>query len=198
MFYSLTGKLIHIDATTAVVECGGVGFKCFVTGNTLSRLPQTGQTVTLFTHLNVREDALDLFGFCELAELEAYKMIVSVNGVGPKVALSILSGFEPEGLALCVATGDHKTLQRANGVGAKLAQRIVLELKDKLGISGGTVSENVRAAGAVSASSNAATAIEALVVLGYSQGEAAMAIAKLDGALPVETLIKEGLKKIGN
>jgi len=198
MFYSLTGKLIHTDANTAVVECGGVGFKCFVTGNTLSRLPRTGQPVTLFTHLNVREDALDLFGFYELAELEAYKMIVSVNGVGPKVALSILSEFEPERLALCVATGDHKTLQRANGVGAKLAQRIVLELKDKLGISGGSTSEGVRAAGTVSASSNAATAIEALVVLGYSQSEAALAVGKLDAGLPVETLIKEELKHVGN
>ena len=196
MFYSLTGKLIHSDLSAAVVECGGVGFLCHVSANTRAKLPQTGGAVTLFTHLQVREDALDLFGFFEKAELDAFKMLTAVSGVGAKVALSILSDFSPEQLALCIASGDHKTLQRANGVGGKLAQRLVLELKDKLGISGAGGNSTVQAAGAVSASTNTAMAVEALAVLGYSASEAALAVGRLDSALPVETLIKEALKQM--
>ena len=110
MIYSVTGTLIHMDATTAVVECGGVGFKCLTTLNTLKQLGPAGGKVTLYTYLNVREDALDLFGFFGETELACFKMLISVSGVGPKAALSILSELSPEKLALCIATGDSKSI----------------------------------------------------------------------------------------
>ncbi len=125
MFYSLTGKL-------AVVECGGVGYRCMTSLTTLSCLPPAGERVTLYTHLNVREDALDLFGFYSMNELDAFKKLIGVSGVGPKSALAILSDMTPDRLALCIASGDAKSLTRAPGVGVKLAQRLILELKDKI------------------------------------------------------------------
>jgi Holliday junction DNA helicase RuvA len=197
MFYSLSGKLIYTDTSAAVIECGGVGFKCFVSLYTLKKLPQIGSQVTVYTHLNVREDALDLFGFYDSAELELFKLITSVSGVGPKVALSILSEFDPDKLALAIAGGDSKSITRANGVGAKLAQRIVLELKDKVGGMGLGDSEEIAAVGTASASRNSAEAVEALVSLGYSQSEASLAVGRLDSSLPVEQLIKQALKNMG-
>ena len=133
MFYSLSGKLIVKSGSTAVVECGGVGFTCGVTLQTLQRLPQIGEPVTLYTHLSVREDALDLFGFADPAELDFFRLLIGVSGIGPKVALAVLSQLPPDRLALCIATGDAKSITRAQGVGPKVAQRIVMELKDKVG-----------------------------------------------------------------
>ncbi|OJU14302.1 MAG: Holliday junction DNA helicase RuvA [Clostridiales bacterium 43-6] len=196
MFYSLTGKLTYQDPQTAVVDCGGVGFKCFVTLNTVRQLPSVGNTVMLYTHLNVKEDALDLYGFYSMQELEAFKLITSVNGVGPKVGLSILSAFTSDKLALLIATGDAKSLTAASGVGAKLAQRITLELKDKYNSGALTVNEDIEKAGVVSASAGASEAVGALVALGYTQSEASLAIGRLDSSLPVEILIKEALKAL--
>lgn len=196
MIYSLNGTLVHTDSATAVVECGGVGFKCFVSMNTLRRLPPPGSEVRLFTHMNVREDALDLFGFCDERELDMFRMITNVSGVGPKVAMSILSEFEPDRLSLFIASGDSKSITRAAGVGGKLAQRIVLELKDKIGAAGFSDSGEVASVAAATVSGNTAEAVEALVSLGYSQSEAALAVGKLDHTLPVEALIKEGLKAL--
>jgi Holliday junction DNA helicase RuvA len=160
-------------------------------------LPKIGEQVTLFTHLNVREDALDLFGFATMAELNCFKMLTGVSGVGPKVGLAILSELVPEQVAMAVATGDSKTLTRASGVGGKLAQRITLELKDK--IKGMSVSDNagLAAAGVVSASSNASEAVNALAVLGYSPTDAAAVVGKFDSALPVEELIRLSLRAMG-
>lgn len=196
MIYSLNGTLVHTDPSTAVIECGGVGFKCFVSMNTLRRLPPLGSEVRLFTHMNVREDALDLFGFCDERELDMFRMITNVSGVGPKVAMSILSEFEPDRLSLFIASGDSKSITRAAGVGGKLAQRIVLELKDKIGAAGLSDSGEVASVAAATVSGNTAEAVEALVSLGYSQSEAALAVGKLDRTLPVEALIKEGLKAL--
>jgi Holliday junction DNA helicase RuvA len=197
MFYSLKGILIHTEPSLAVVECGGVGFKCLTTLSTQRALPKIGEQVTLFTHLNVREDALDLFGFATMAELNCFKMLTGVSGVGPKVGLAILSELAPEQVAMAVATGDSKTLTRASGVGGKLAQRITLELKDK--IKGMSVSDNAgfAAAGVVSASSNASEAVNALAVLGYSPTDAAAVVGKFDSALPVEELIRLSLRAMG-
>ena len=194
MIYSVTGTLIHTDATAAVVECGGVGFKCLTTLNTLKQLGPAGGK--LYTYLNVREDALDLFGFFGEMELECFKLLISVSGVGPKAALSILSELAPEKLALCVATGDSKSITRAQGVGPKLAQRVVLELKDKLakGLPEQISSPELEAAGAVNAAGPAAEAVSALVMLGYAQSEASVAVGKLDGSQPVEELIRQALK----
>jgi len=197
MFYSLKGILIHTEPSLAVVECGGVGFKCLTTMSTQRALPKIGEQVTLFTHLNVREDALDLFGFATMAELNCFKMLTGVSGVGPKVGLAILSELAPEQIAMAIATGDSKTLTRASGVGSKLAQRITLELKDK--VTSMEMSGNVdfAAVGVVSASSNASQAVNALAVLGYSPTDAAAVVGKFDSALPVEELIRLFLRAMG-
>lgn len=195
MFYSIKGTLIHTEPGLAVVECGGVGFKCFTTLNTQRALPNPGEETKLYTHLNVREDALDLFGFATMGELNCFKMLTSVSGVGPKVGLAILSELAPEQVAMAVATGDSKTLTRASGVGAKLAQRITLELKDKVkGMQ--TSAQGFAPAGIVSAASNAGAAVNALTVLGYSPSEAAAVVGRFDSALPVEELIRLSLKSM--
>jgi len=198
MFYSVRGKLIHIEDGLAVVECAGVGFALKSTNNTLSKLPALQSEVMLYTHFMVREDAMELFGFYDMGELNCFKMMLTVSGVGPKAALAILSQLSPEKFALCVATGDIKSITRAPGVGPKLANRLILELKDKVQneqIAKGVGMDDIPAP-AVLAGANLQEAISALVVLGYSQSEAASALGKLDPELPVEELIRQGLRKI--
>ena len=198
MFYSVRGKLIHIEDGLAVVECAGVGFALKTTNNTLSKLPALQSEVMLYTHFMVREDAMELFGFYDMGELNCFKMMLTVSGVGPKAALAILSQLSPEKFALCVATGDVKSITRAPGVGPKLANRLILELKDKVQneqIAKGVGMDDIPAP-AVLAGANLQEAISALVVLGYSQSEAASALGKLDPELPVEELIHQGLRKI--
>lgn len=198
MFYSITGRVVHRDTQSVALETGGVAFQCSTTLSTLKTIGEKGSTATLYTYLNVREDALDLFGFATEQELECFKLLISVSGVGPKAALSILSELTPDKLALCLATGDSKSITRAQGVGPKLAQRVVLELKDKLakGLELPADSPEIQAAGLAAADGNAAEAVSALTMLGYSQSEAAVAVSKLDGALPVEELIKQALKQL--
>ena len=194
MIYSVRGKLIHTEAELAVVECGGVGYACRTTFNTLQKIAGE-EEVSLFTYLSVREDAMELYGFAEREELKCFKLLLSVSGVGPKAALSILSGMNTQRFALCVATGDSKSLTQVKGIGAKTAQRIILELKDKL--AGETIS--VRGQGTAAApsasvpGSNIAEAVTALEVLGYTEGEALAVLGKLDPSLPVEELIKKAL-----
>lgn len=202
MFYSLTGKLVHMEPGVVAIECGGVAFKCFTSMNTQKNMPRIGETATVYTHLNVREDALDLYGFSTKNELNCYKMLTTISGVGPKAALSILSEMTPEGVAMAAASGDSKKFTKASGVGPKLAQRIVLELKDrvkKMGFTGGTLElTGTDDAGIVSASQNAEQAVQALIVLGYTQSEAAQAVAKLDGSLSTEELIRGALKSMAS
>lgn len=199
MFYSLTGKLVHMEPGVVAIECGGVAFKCFTSMNTQKNMPRIGETATVYTHLNVREDALDLYGFSTKSELNCYKMLTTISGVGPKAALSILSEMTPEGVAMAAASGDSKKFTKASGVGPKLAQRIVLELKDrvkKMGFTGSTLElAGTDDAGIVSASQNA---VQALIVLGYTQSEAAQAVAKLDGSLSTEELIRGALKSMAS
>lgn len=179
----------------AVVECGGVGFKCFVSLNTQRTLPRIGEEAMLYTYLSVREDALDLFGFATSGELNCYKMLTGISGVGPKVGLAILSELTPESVAMAAASGDTKAFSRASGVGPKLAQRIVLELKDKVkGMFGGA--DLSEAPVLNNASSNAAQAVQALGALGYSPSEAAAAVGKLDSSLKPEELIRLALKSL--
>ena len=196
MIASVRGKLIYTDTACAVVECGGVGYKCFVTKNTLYNLPQKGEEVFLHTYLAVREDAMDLYGFRDMEELEAFKLVTSVNGVGAKMGLALLSEFTASQLTLYVASGDYKALTAASGVGPKLAQRIVLELKDKVGSlqSGDTLV--IKAVGNATVNSNTKEAVSALVSLGYTQSEASLAVGKLDPALSTEDLIKQALKTL--
>ena len=145
MFYSLTGKVVAIEDTAVALQCGGIAFRCMTTLNTISKIGRTGEEATLFTHLNVREDAMDLFGFYTQQELDCFKQLISVSGVGPKAALAILSQLSPDKLALCIASGDVKSITKAQGVGPKLAQRVVLELKDKFsaGLAQGGVSVEI-------------------------------------------------------
>ena len=193
MLYRLRGSLIHIEPSFAVIECAGVGYKCYTTMNTQRSLPAIGKEAVLYTHMNVREDAVDLFGFSSLAELNCFKLLTSVSGVGPKVGLAILSVLSPEQVAVAVAAGDFKTLTMAQGVGNKLAQRVILELKDKLKALGGG-EEVTAAAGVVNAAGNAAEAMNALTVLGYTPSDVAPVVAKFDSSLPVEELIRLTVK----
>ena len=198
MLYSVRGKLIHTTASGAVVECGGVGFDCQTTLNTLKTL-KPGSEVTLFTYLNVREDAMELFGFATKTELETFKTLISVSGVGPKAGLAVLSELSPEQVAMAIATDDIKTITRAQGIGNKIAQRIVLELKDKLAkaVTNDSGFANISAGAAAAASGNIPKAIEALGVLGYTPADVSPVLATLDSNLPVEQLIALTLKQMG-
>ncbi len=199
MIYSLKGELVHLEPKMAVISCGGVGFRCQITMNTARQMPAIGKEAFLYTMMDVRENAIELFGFAQPDELSCFKMLTSVSGVGPKVGLSILSELSPEKVALAVATGDFKALTKAAGVGPKLAQRIVLEMKDKVGaVSVGKGGIELPAGVAVSAAGNAAQAVDALTVLGFTAGEANAAVGKLDSALPVETLVRQALKALAN
>ena len=198
MLYSVRGKLIHTTASCAVVECGGVGFNCQTTLNTLRTL-KLGSEVTLFTYMNVREDAIELFGFATKTELDTFKTLISVSGVGPKAGLAILSQLSPEQVAMAIATDDVKTITRAPGIGKKIAQRIILELKDKLAKA--AVSDSgfsaVSGEAAAAVSGNVPKAIEALGVLGYTPADVSPVLATLDSSLPVEQLIAMTLRQMG-
>lgn len=198
MIYSLNGKLIETEPNSAVVECGGVGYKCTVTLKTSAALPQIGENVFLYTYLALREDAADLFGFLSKEEMNAFKLITSVNGVGPKVGIAILSEFAPEYLYTYIAAGDHKALTAAGGVGPKLAQRIVLELKDKIGSAPREITVNNPSVGNISQlpKDNVRSAVAALVSLGFLQVEANRAIQGIDPGLPTEEIIKQALAKL--
>lgn len=199
MFYSITGKIINKDDKSVAVSCGAVAFKCFCTRNTLTAVSGKSGDVTLFTHLNVREDAIELFGFFTEAELEAFKLLTTVSGIGASSAFAVLSELTPDRLAIAVASGDFKSICAAKGIGQKIAQRIVMELKDKMS-SAAFVSDDVAsAAGAVSAAasmSNTSEAVAALVALGYTQSESTVAVSKLDPSLSVDELIKAALKSM--
>ncbi|WP_440449110.1 Holliday junction branch migration protein RuvA [Ruminococcus intestinalis] len=194
MIYSVRGKLIHTENSAAVVECGGVGYLCQTTMNTLKTLKLNSE-VTLYTYLNVREDAVDLFGFATQNELATFKTLISVSGVGPKAGLSVLSELTAEQVAMAIATDDIKTITRAQGIGKKIAQRIILELKDKLAKSEQTESGNVQMP--QTAGGNVAKAIEALGVLGYTPADVSPILANFDAGLPVEQLIAMTLKQMG-
>lgn len=197
MIATLNGKLIIKELNYVVVECGGVGLKCFVTQNTHATIGSIGDNVFLYTYLAVREDALDLYGFSDNAELEVFKLITSVSGVGSKIGLAILSEFTADKIMLFIASGDAKALTAASGVGIKLAQRIVLELKDKVGsIATNDLTFDVKAVGNATAHSSSKEAIEALVSLGYTQSEASLAVGRLDSTLDTNELIKLALKSL--
>lgn len=198
MIYSVRGELIHTEPSLAVVECAGVGYACRTTMNTLKQIGGTGGEVRLFTYLHVREDAVDLFGFADTAELSCFKQLLSVSGVGPKAALSILSELNPSKLALCITTGDSKTLTRCPGIGAKTAQRIVLELKDKVAKEQHISAVDFAAQPSVSESNNISEALTALCVLGFPMQQAQNAVAGVDADASVEEIIKYALKRLGN
>ena len=199
MIYSVKGTLTVKELGFAVIECGGVGYGCRTSYNTVSQLGDIGSEVKLYTYLYVREDVVELFGFATLQELSCFKLLISVSGVGPKAATAILSDVTPEKFALLVASGDSKAFTKTKGIGAKTAQRLVLELKDKISsesISGSISSDAAAFAGIASAEPTSAVseALEALMVLGYTQVETAPILGKLDPSLSTQELIKETLR----
>ena len=195
MFYSLTGKVVYSDEFTIALECGGVAFSLSASANTLRKCGEPGTVQTLYTYLSVREDALDLFGFADKAELDCYKLLIGISGVGPKAAIAILSALTPEALALAVASDDSKAITAAQGVGGKIAGRIVLELKGKIDAIpvSSEVAGNVAAVKKSGVSYAGEEAVNALVSLGYSRTEAGIAVGKLDGNLSTEEMIKKAL-----
>ncbi len=195
MFYYVKGELVMTDPQSAVVDCGGVGYKLTVSMNTLSRLTELGKKVCLYTHFSVREDAVELFGFYDTEELYAFRLLISVSGIGPKAAIAILSLLSPAKFALAVSTGDTKTLSKASGVGAKTAARIVLELKDK--VSATAVADDGEAVVETARGGIIDDAIEALMVLGYQRQAAQKALAGCKGET-LEELMRAALNKIGS
>lgn len=196
MIYSVRGRLAAVEPNLAVVECAGVGYAVRTSSVTVSRLPSIGEEAMLYTYLHISENAVELFGFHDQNELSCFKMLISVTRVGPKAALSVLSNVTPERFALCVASGDAKTISKAPGIGLKTAQRIILELKDKMSKEAAASGFTDAALPVVEDSSNAGEAIAALVVLGYSQSEAASVITRLDPSMTVEDMIKAGLRAL--
>jgi len=198
MIYSVRGKLIYTSTNEAVVECGGVGYHCYTTLSTLNQLPSLGNEVMLYTVLHVKEDGVTLYGFSTVAEKNCFQLLTSVSGIGPKGGLAILSLMTPDQVAMCVISGDHKSLTKAPGVGPKTAQRLVLELKDKMKTAGFSA-EATSVADAVQQTlggGNLSEAMAALLALGYSQSEAAQAVAGCTDDDPVDKIIKQGLKKL--
>ena len=194
MFYYVSGTVAEIGPNLAVIDCGGVGYACATTNYTISRLKK-GERAKLFTYLHVREEIFELFGFSSQQELSSFKMLIGVSGVGPKAALAILSSTTPNNLALSIVTGDEKALTAAPGIGKKIAQRIILELKDKLAKEQTSFSSDgpvpVIAAGGAN---KAGEASAALAVLGYGTPEIAAALKGVDMEQPLEEIIRQALK----
>lgn len=196
MLYSVRGNVIHMEQGFVVIECAGVGYRCQTTLNTMKDI-KNGTEATLYTYLNVREDAVELYGFYSTQELSCFKTLTSVSGVGPKMALSLLSELSPEQIAMCVSASDVKSLTRAQGVGPKLAQRIILELKDKLSVFPQS-DMTVESKGSVIADTGKIPqAVAALAVLGYSAADVTPVLSRLDQNLTVTELISETLKRMG-
>ena len=200
MFYYLDGTVAEILPYLAVIDCGGVGYACKTTNNTLASLKK-GQRGKLYTYLNVGEGIFELYGFATQNELNSFKMLLGVSGVGPKAALAILSATTPESLAMAIVTEDAKTLTAAPGIGKKIAQRIILELKDKMAretAGGGLDFSGGKGVPAAPVFANKATeAAQALAVLGYSSQEVGIALKGVDVEnLPLEEIIRQSLKKM--
>lgn len=187
MFYYVNGMLAHKEPGFAVIDCGGVGYRLTVSQNTLAALDRAAareSKVKLYTYMAVREDDVELFGFYTEEELTAFRQLIGVSGIGPKAAMGVLSAFTPDGLARAVCTEDVKAIAKSNGVGAKGAARIVLELKDKMSYTGGDAEMPTAAAAPAQTAKSAglAEAAEALTALGYARAEVNAVLSKLDTA----------------
>lgn len=204
MFYYINGKLAALEPTFAVIDAGGVGYKMTITQNTYSAMPphrsvNEAPTVKLYSYMAVREDGIELFGFISYEELSAFKLLITVSGVGPKAAISILSQLSPTKLAIAVCTDDKKAISQANGIGPKTAARIILELKDKL--KGSVIDDDTDGDSDTFVPQNAGNKLgdaqDALAVLGYSKSEAMSALKGIDtSSLELDEIIKLALKKL--
>lgn len=207
MFYYINGRLAHLELTFAVVDVGGVGYKLTISGSTHASLSprlnaSAEPTVKLYTYLAVREDDVELFGFASEEELSSFKMLITVSGVGPKAALSILTQMPPQKLAIAICTDDKKAIAKANGIGPKTAARIVLELKDKLQKEAAADSDihigaDDELAAVLGSSTKRRDAEDALAVLGYSRNEASAALKTIDTeSLALDEIIRLALKRL--
>ena len=195
MIDHLHGQICRKEPNLVVIECGGVGYACRTSIGTAASAGAAGEEGKLYTRMTVREDEVALYGFATLAERGCFDQLTSISGVGPKAALAIPSDFTPDRFALAVAAGDHKAFTKVKGIGAKTAQRIVLELKDKVAQS--AAAEGFSAAPVFSGGGDTEEALSALCVLGYSQTEAAAVLHTLDPSLPASELIRLSLKQLG-
>lgn len=200
MIYSLTGVLAEKSVDSIVMDVQGVGFYVAMPSTAVGALPAVGKNCTVYTHLNIKEDAMDLYGFTDKSMRSLFRMLLGVSGVGPKVALALLSYLTPTQILVAISAGDHKAFTKCPGIGPKLAQRMVLELKDKVGKGGelSDIGELPVAAAAAPESSVLQKAIQALVGLGYSQSEAAAAVSKQPQDTSLEELIRLSLKALAS
>ena len=200
MYYYLNGELAHREGNICVIDCGGVGYKLTVSMITAdSLLTKLGKQVKLYTHLAVREDGIEMFGFASNEEKECFNKLISVSGIGPKVALSILSTYTPEKLAFAIATDDVALIAKTPGIGKKTAQRIILELKDKMSVEMSSEIEISKSGSALNLSTknpNIAEATEALMVLGYDKSTIISALRGVDPTMDAADIIKAVLKKL--
>ena len=205
MFYYVSGELAHLESGVAVIDCGGVGYKLTISGTTHASMPHRLTTdeapfVKLYTYMAVREDGIELFGFNSEDELSSFKLLISVSGVGPKAAISILSELTPAKLAIAICSDDKKAISRANGIGPKSAARIVLELKDKLkgqAFADDSVTISAEELTTSTPSGKKTDAEDALIVLGYSKSEVAAVLRTIDtNTLEVDEIIRQALKRL--
>lgn len=196
MIYSVNGEVAYIAQNLIVVECSGVGYSCYSTSSAVSKA-SVGEKLKLYTYLNIRQDAVELFGFADEGELNCFKLLLSVSGVGCKMAVSLLSGLSPQEFAIAVVNEDHKKLTKVPGIGNKLAQRIVLELKDKLKKDPSFENTGIPEINLSATAGNAVSeALTALMVLGFTNTQAQKALEGLPSELSVQELVKEGLKRL--
>ena len=196
MIYSLTGKVLKKSLDRVVLSCAGVGYLVQTPASVAGALPGVGGEGTLYTVMNVTENDISLYGFASEEQQTCFEMLTAVSGVGPKVGLAILNVLSPERVALAISSGDHKALTAANGVGPKLAQRITLELKDKVGKGLGAGTGFASDADVPAPAGAPAQAVAALVSLGYNTSDAAQAVARIDEDLPVQEIIKIALRSL--
>lgn len=197
MISYIKGKLEAKNIDSVIIEVGGIGYKIFMSVNSMDRLGEAGTDVKVYTYMRVREDDISLFGFCTNEELKMFEQLLGVSGVGAKSALSILANISPSSFALAIITGDINTLKGLPGIGAKSAQRMILELKDKMKTQEAIETEVIPVQ-VTAKNDKAKDAIEALQVLGYSRRDIELIMAKINTEeLSVEEIIKQGLKYLG-
>jgi len=199
MFYHIIGELVAVETNMAVIDCNGVGYCLTVSLNTQRYLKNPGQNVKLYTHFCVREDGVELFGFYDQEERDAFKLLITVSGVGPKAAINIMSVMTPDTFAMAVINGDTKLISKAQNVGAKTAARIVLELKDKVSNVVSVDNEHTVTTNTITSDTGnkLREAQNALMVLGYKQSEASAALRGIDvQKYELEDIIREALKRL--
>ncbi|MDE6005627.1 MAG: Holliday junction branch migration protein RuvA [Oscillospiraceae bacterium] len=197
MIYSLHGKILETAPNFVVIECGGVGYACRTTQTTLSVIGAVGEETTLYTHMAIHDTVIELFGFATKEELHCFQMLITVSGIGGKAGLAILSDLTPNRFALLVASGDSSALMKIKGIGKKSAERIILDLKDKLAKTNPVLQEMPAIANINNKADNFAEAMAGLLVLGYRQEEVMPILVKQDENLSAEELIKFALREMG-